>query len=277
MPFDWFTVIAQGLNFIILLWLLKRFLYKPILDGLDARETRLKKVLDDANDKNDGAEKQQKEYDHKLQQLEQQRTYILKQVHDDAEQERKTLFLDAQQAADDMLRKRLQSLQLELRDMQHDVLNRNVEEVYATTGKILSDLAETKLEQAMIAKFLIQLNALKGKDFTAFLSALEMTNNLIVVRSAFELTSKLEDEIRQALQTLLSNESILALNVNFTCVPNLIAGLELTVGGWKLAWSVEHYMATLRERMNDVLKLSVPLHDTHPEQTFEHSDVANQK
>jgi len=51
MPFDWFTIAAQIVNFTILLWLLKRFLYRPILDGLDARELRLKKILEQANAK----------------------------------------------------------------------------------------------------------------------------------------------------------------------------------------------------------------------------------
>ena len=41
MLIDWFTVGAQALNFIILVWLLKRFLYKPILDAVDAREKRV--------------------------------------------------------------------------------------------------------------------------------------------------------------------------------------------------------------------------------------------
>ena len=38
MPIDWFTVVAQAINFLILVWLLKRFLYKPILHAIDERE-----------------------------------------------------------------------------------------------------------------------------------------------------------------------------------------------------------------------------------------------
>ncbi|MGA2191158.1 MAG: F0F1 ATP synthase subunit B, partial [Steroidobacteraceae bacterium] len=41
MLIDWFTVGAQALNFIILVWLLKRYLYKPILNAIDAREKRI--------------------------------------------------------------------------------------------------------------------------------------------------------------------------------------------------------------------------------------------
>ena len=48
MLIDWFTVGAQALNFIVLVWLMKRFLYKPILDAIDAREARIAAALADA-------------------------------------------------------------------------------------------------------------------------------------------------------------------------------------------------------------------------------------
>jgi F-type H+-transporting ATPase subunit b len=43
MLIDWFTVAAQAINFLILVWLLKRFLYKPVLNAVDAREKAMRK------------------------------------------------------------------------------------------------------------------------------------------------------------------------------------------------------------------------------------------
>ena len=57
MLIDWFTVGAQALNFIILVWLLKRFLYKPILNAVDAREKRIAAELADADAKKAEAQK----------------------------------------------------------------------------------------------------------------------------------------------------------------------------------------------------------------------------
>ena len=51
MLIDLFTVGAQALNFLVLVWLLKRFLYKPILNALDAREKRIARELADADAK----------------------------------------------------------------------------------------------------------------------------------------------------------------------------------------------------------------------------------
>ena len=49
MLIDWFTVGAQVLNFVVLVWLMKRFLYRPILDAIDAREKRVAAELADAD------------------------------------------------------------------------------------------------------------------------------------------------------------------------------------------------------------------------------------
>ena len=65
MLIDWFTVGAQALDFIILVWLLKRFLYRPILNAVDAREQRIAAELADADEKRAEAQKGREEFQHK--------------------------------------------------------------------------------------------------------------------------------------------------------------------------------------------------------------------
>ena len=77
MLIDWFTVGAQAINFIILVWLLKRFLYKPILDAVDAREKRVATELADADAKKAEAEKERDEFQHKNEEFDQQRAALL--------------------------------------------------------------------------------------------------------------------------------------------------------------------------------------------------------
>ena len=73
MLIDWFTVGAQALNFIILVWLLKRFLYKPILNAIDAREKLIAAKLADADAKEAGAQKERDEFQHKNEAFDKQR------------------------------------------------------------------------------------------------------------------------------------------------------------------------------------------------------------
>ena len=77
MLIDWFTVIAQVVNFLILVWLLKRFLYRPILNAIDAREKRIAAKIADADAKEAEAQKQREEYQQKNEAIRSatQRTY----------------------------------------------------------------------------------------------------------------------------------------------------------------------------------------------------------
>ena len=80
MLIDWFTVGAQALNFLILVWLMKRFLYKPVLHAIDEREKRIAAELADAAAKKAEAAKERDEFQHKQADLDQQRAAFLKQA-----------------------------------------------------------------------------------------------------------------------------------------------------------------------------------------------------
>src|ERR1039458_5722970 len=106
MLIDWFTVGAQAINFIILVWLLKRFLYKPILDAVDAREKRVATELADADAKKAEAKKERDEFQHKNAEFDQQRAALLSKATQDAKAERQRLLGEARQAADALSAKR---------------------------------------------------------------------------------------------------------------------------------------------------------------------------
>ncbi len=97
---DWFTVVAQALNFLILVWLMKRFLYKPILNAIDEREKRIATELADADAKKAEAQKERDEFQHKNEEFDQQRATLLSQATDEAKAERQRLLDEARKAAD---------------------------------------------------------------------------------------------------------------------------------------------------------------------------------
>src|SRR5450432_4559380 len=110
MLIDWFTVGAQALNFIILVWLLKHFLYKPILNAVDARERRIAAELADADAKKAEAQKERDEFQHKNEEFDQQRAALLSKATDEAKAERQRLLDEARRAADLLSAKRQESL-----------------------------------------------------------------------------------------------------------------------------------------------------------------------
>ena len=113
MLIDWFTVLAQVVNFLILVWLLKRFLYRPILDAIDAREKRIAKELADADAKKAEAQKERDEFQHKNEEFDQQRAALLSKATDEAKAERQRLLDEARKAADALAAKRQEALRSE--------------------------------------------------------------------------------------------------------------------------------------------------------------------
>ena len=111
MLIDWFTVGAQALNFLILVWLMKRFLYKPILDAIDAREKRIAAAIADADQKKAEATKEREEFQRKNEEFDQQRAALVTQATEEANAERQRLLDDARQAADALSAKRMEMLQ----------------------------------------------------------------------------------------------------------------------------------------------------------------------
>ena len=110
MLIDWFTVGAQALNFLLLVWLLKRFLYRPILAAIDAREKKVAAQLADAQAKSEAALKEQEDFKNKNADLDQRRSDLLKKAADEAQTERLRLLEEARKAADALTEKRKESL-----------------------------------------------------------------------------------------------------------------------------------------------------------------------
>ena len=102
MLIDWFTVGAQVLNFLILVWLLKHFLYKPILNAIDAREKRIAAELADADAKKTEAQKERDDFQNKNKVFDEQRSALLSKAADEAKVERERLLDEARKAAESL-------------------------------------------------------------------------------------------------------------------------------------------------------------------------------
>src|SRR3984957_5401080 len=163
MLIDWFTVGAQALNFIILVWLLKRFLYKPILNAVDAREKRIAAELADADAKKAEAQKERDEFQHKNEEFDQQRAALLVKATEEAKAERQRLLDDARKAADALSAKRQETLRSDAHNLTQAIRRRTQQEVFAIARKALTDLATTSLEERMGEVFTRRLRTMDSK------------------------------------------------------------------------------------------------------------------
>jgi F-type H+-transporting ATPase subunit b len=250
MLIDWFTVGAQALNFIILVWLLKRFLYQPILNAVDARERRIAAELADAAAKKAEAQKERDEFQHKNEEFDQQRAALLSQATDEAKAERQQLLDEARKAADALSAKRQEMLRNDAHNLNHAISRRTQQEVFAIARKALTDLATTSLEERMGEVFTRRLREMDGMVKAGLAEALKTAPDPALVRSAFDLPAEQRVVIQQALNETFSAE----IHVRFETAPDLISGIELTTNGYKVAWSIADYLTFLEKGVDELLK-----------------------
>jgi len=251
MLIDWFTVGAQVLNFLVLVWLMKRYLYQPILRAIDAREKRIAAELSAAERTRAEAQKERDEYQQHNESLDQQRAELLRTASDEARAEGQRLIDAARRAADALTEKRQNALKREQQRLKESIVRRTREEVFAIARKTLSDLADTTLEACMTAAFTRRLLALTGPAKESLATALKNSSDPAVVRSTFILPPAQRAAIQQALNEAFSAD----IRIDFAVAPDVISGIELTTGGQKVAWSVADYLAAMEQRVSELTQL----------------------
>ncbi len=250
MLIDWFTVIAQALNFLILVWLMRRYLYKPILDAIDAREKLVATELADAATKKAEAQKEHDQLQHKNEEFDQQRAALLSKATDEAKAERQRLLDEARKAADALSAKRQETLRNDAHTLNQAISRRTQQEVFAIARKALTDLATTGLEERLGAVFTRRLREMDGKMKESLGQALKTASGPALVRSAFDMPADQRAVIQNALNETFSAD----VRLRFETAPDLVSGIELTTNGQKMGWSIAEYLASLEKGISDLLK-----------------------
>ncbi len=257
MLIDWFTVAAQTLNFLILVWLLKRYLYQPILNAIDAREQRIAAELADADAQRAEAEKARQEFEQKNAELEKNRASLLSQATEEAEKERRRLLEEARQKADALAKKRQETLQQDAKNLSVTLTRRAQDEVFAITRKLLSELASASLEEQIGNAFTRRLGDLDGEAKKKMTAALACSKEPALLRSAFELPAAqraaIEKAVKAAFSAAVEPSGEPSFELSFEVAPGLIGGIELSASGQKIAFSLEESLKSLEKGIEDVL------------------------
>lgn len=249
MLIDWFTVGAQAINFLVLVWLLRRFLYQPILHAINERERRIAAELADADAKRAQAQHERETFQHKNEAFDQQRAALFAHAMDEAKAQRLRLLEEARQAADDLRAKRQDALRQEADRLDQALRRRTVQEVFAIARKTLADLAGASLEERLVAVFIERLRAMDDAAHAVFAQALQTATDPACVRSAFDLPAAQQAAIQAALDGTFAAE----VQVRFETGADLVGGIELSSNGQRIGWSIADYLQALERGVGDLL------------------------
>lgn len=254
MLIDWFTVIAQIVNFLVLVFLLRYFLYGPIIRAMDAREARIAEDLEAAERKRKEAAEEIAAYQEKNRELEATRDKWLNEAKEEAETRRKELTKKARQEVNEAKERWYAALEQEKEAFLQALRQRVGRESYAILQRALADLADEELDKQIIAVFERRLNELDEEARREIGDALAEESEEIVIHSAHDLPEEMRQRLVEAAASL-HTDSNNQLPINFQTNPDLIGGLEMRAAGYKIAWSLADYLESLEESVNEALQI----------------------
>ncbi len=240
---DWFTFIAQIVNFIILVWFLKRFLYGPIIKAIDEREKKISDQFLEANAKTEAALKEREEFQKKNEEFDRRREELLAEAVDEVKTRRSQMLDEARGEADGLRGRLHETLEKEGHDLEREIIRRIKNEVFVIARRALMDLADAGLEERMTGVFIKRLRALSGDEKTRMSAILRSPSAAVLLRSAFELSPDQRAAIGAAANETFSAD----IKIGYEIMPELISGVELTANGYRVVWSVEDYLASLEK------------------------------
>jgi len=254
MLIDWFTVGAQIVNFLILVWLLKHFLYKPILNAIDAREKRIAAELADADTKKADAEKERTDFEDKNKAFDDQRSALLARAADEAKAERTRLIDQAKKDAESMRVTQADALRGDQVRLGSEITLLAENEIFAIARKTLSDLATVSLEERIGEVFTRRLRELDPKAKELLGNALKNSSQPALLRSAFDLPL----DQKAAIQNALNETFSAAIRIKFEDSQDAICGIELIANGQKVGWSISSYLTGLSKKVSDLVDTQSP-------------------
>jgi len=242
---DWFTVIAQIINFLVLVYLLKRFLYGPIIRAMDEREKKIAFSLEGARKKKDEADLEAKDYRRKNREFDERREEMFSQIKEEVEVRRKDLINKARNQVDAGRTRWYEAIRKEKETFLQDLRRRAGKQTCAISRRALKDMADVDLENQIIHVFIEKLRSLNDDELKALKESIRQSPQKISVRSAFKVPEKMAGEIKEVLR----NQAAGHVDVRFEISPDLICGIELKFSGRRISWNVADYLETLEESL----------------------------
>jgi len=246
---DWLTVIAQVINFLILVVLLRYFLYGRIMAAMDARQREIAARWDEAQQQREEAKKELQAAQEKNYQLEDQREQLLAKVQDEVELHRQQLTTKVRSEVDELRSRWSVAVEEEIESFLRDLRRRASEEVFAIARRVLTDLANANLEQQIVEKFLHKIEHLGDDERQTVITSLSESNR-VVVQSTFDIS----DDLQQVITNTLHERFPIDIDIQFELSADLLCGIALQTDAHNLAWNLRNYFISLEQELQQTLE-----------------------
>jgi F-type H+-transporting ATPase subunit b len=232
---NWTTFVLQIINFLVLVWILKRFLYKPVLEAISQRKAVIDTTLADAKAKEASAQALGEQYQNRLADWENEKEKLRATVVEEISAQRAQMMAALENS---LKQEREKARVLEVRrlsELQNKAEEEGVSKGVQFIARLLARAANSELEARLVNLALEDLLRLPEEQITALRSVSQQAGLQVKVSSAFPLSAPQRSVIVQKLKEVTQN----SLAVEFNEDGGLLAGLRISIGPWVLRANLE--------------------------------------
>lgn len=245
MQIDYFTIFAQIINFLVLVLLLRHFLYGRIIKAIDEREKRIESQLQEAAKKKKEADDEADSYRKMKKEFLSEREGMLAAAREETQNIRRELSKNATDEVNENKAKWNEEIQRQKDAFLDNMKMSASKEIYAIARRALADLANEELELHIFKKFISQLQKMDDDEKKKMMEFLEKKQD-IVIKSGFMIPESMRQSIHKTLQDKVGDD----LNISYILSPDLISGIELSASDLRISWSIGSYLYSLEDELS---------------------------
>jgi len=244
MSFSWWTFALQVVNFLILVWLLRRFLFKPVGAIVARRKQEIARGMAEASVEKQTALNLQRDLQTQRAEIETEREKALEEQRTKLAAERKKMIDDARADADKIRNQATAQLGEERAAAAQDLFSRTVDLAVSLAQRLLNELPLPSIEHAFLIRVLEYLDRLSAEERAALIS--HLSANSLIVTTAHRLDNAEEAQWREQLEKRIGATT----DIKFKNDPALIAGAEITFPNAILRFNWRDALTTASRSIN---------------------------
>jgi alternate F1F0 ATPase F0 subunit B len=241
MNISWFEIVAQIINFFIILFILQKLLYKPVMNAMKKRQEAISKSRIEADEKMQNAEELINEYDEKIAKIQDEKRDILDDARKQADEKKESLLTQYKEEAESKRSAYLKEIDDEKENVKKKLKKNLGSSAVKIASHILDNISSKELEEEIFNTFKSNLEDLSSKltDFDA------LKEENVVIHSFRDLSENEKNTIENVLRNQMKN----LRNIEFETDPELILGYEINLETYTVHTSIRKYLSEIEKEI----------------------------
>jgi len=241
---NWGTLLLQIVNFLVMVFILGRFFFKPVVRILDERSEKVASALDEAERKQNEAEEMRTEYQEKLTEAQEQVISMKQQAQEELARSKKKLLEETRQEITVMRDKAKSELQ-ESRDQAIYQHRRDLGRLVMTLStRLIREFAGDEFQKASLEGFIERLYSMPADQYDRTLEA----SDIDLVKVQLVSACGLDDDAKQRVEKRVREMASHPIEMRYKIDPSLVAGATLRFGDMVIDGSLAGQLQSLNDR-----------------------------